>query len=256
MTAAHLATGSAGDWFIVRALFFPWFHVLRLHVAQHARANVFSMRCLMSGERALRWGSRTAWWRGKARKDPSNGSCATTSQPGRGGWWVGTSCSPPSSLSLFLPPNTPAPLCSSLCSSRGVGASLHSEAQTCQSADKVAPRPCPRAPAGTYGADTPASPLPHRDVPGRAGLRPRSAAPWWRVRFGGPAVVPRSFLKLRGGGTCSSRSPSLSAETQRRLNAAEQLRELCIPPVTLCRPLPPPVPGPRREILGEEFPLK
>lgn len=23
MTAAHLATGSAGDWFIVRALFFP-----------------------------------------------------------------------------------------------------------------------------------------------------------------------------------------------------------------------------------------
>lgn len=157
---------------------------------------------------------------------------------------------PRSPLLLSLLPSAP------LCSSRGVGASLHSEAQTCQSADKVAPRPCPRAPAGTYGADTPASPLPHRDVPGRAGLRPRSAAPWWRVRFGGPAVVPRSFLKLRGGGTCSSRSPSLSAETQRRLNAAEQLRELCIPPVTLFRPLPPPVPGPRREILGEEFPLK
>lgn len=84
-------------------------------------------------------------------------------------------------LLLFLfssrqtPPLPSAPLFAPLCSSRGVGASLHSEAQTCQSADKVAPRPCPRAPGGTYGVDTPASPLPHRDVPGRAGLR--SAAP-------------------------------------------------------------------------------
>lgn len=31
------------------------------------------------------WSSVT-WWPRRARKDPSNGSCATTSQPGPGGW--------------------------------------------------------------------------------------------------------------------------------------------------------------------------
>lgn len=64
----HLATGSGRDWFIVKEIFFfyPWFHMVwtGLHVAPHATANVFSIRCLISRELA----SDEACWQRNGRK--------------------------------------------------------------------------------------------------------------------------------------------------------------------------------------------
>lgn len=65
----HLATGSVRDWFIVKEIFFfyPWFHMVwtGLHVAQHASANVFSIRCLISRELA----SDEACWQHNGREN-------------------------------------------------------------------------------------------------------------------------------------------------------------------------------------------
>lgn len=63
----HLATGSVRDWFIVKEIFFyPWFHMVwtGLHVAPHATANVFSIRCLISRELA----SDEACWQRNGRE--------------------------------------------------------------------------------------------------------------------------------------------------------------------------------------------
>lgn len=64
----HLATGSVRDWFTVKEIFFyPWFHMVwtGLHVAQHASANVFSIRCLISRELA----SDEACWQHNGREN-------------------------------------------------------------------------------------------------------------------------------------------------------------------------------------------
>lgn len=74
--------------------FYPWFHMVQsgLHVAQHASASVSSIRRhLICCERVLiRWSLLTAAsWQWRPQRAPSNGSCATTSPTGPGGWWVG-----------------------------------------------------------------------------------------------------------------------------------------------------------------------